>query len=60
MRRKANQYLSVSQAIKERILKTLNENVVDAKNSQIAKQWVIKKEWDLEYAVQILESLNKV
>lgn len=57
--RKASQYLNVSEAINERILKTLNENVVDAKNSQIAKQWVIKKEWDLEYAVQILEEFKQ-
>ena len=32
---------------------------MDAKNSQIAKQWVIKKEWDLEYAVQILEEFKQ-
>jgi predicted nucleotidyltransferase len=57
--RKASQYLNVSEAINERILKTLNENVVDAKNSQIAKQWVIKKEWGLEYAVQILEEFKQ-
>ncbi|APY10428.1 hypothetical protein BWZ22_03860 [Seonamhaeicola sp. S2-3] len=56
--RKASQYLNVSEAIKSRILNTLNDNVSDAKNSAIAKQWVSKKEWDLEYAVQILEELK--
>lgn len=56
--RKASQYLNVSEAIKSRILNTLNDNVSDAKNSAIAKQWVSKKEWDLEYAVQILEEFK--
>lgn len=56
--RKASQYLNVSEPIKSRILNTLNDNVSDAKNSAIAKQWVSKKEWDLEYAVQILEEFK--
>lgn len=56
--RKASQYLNVSEAIKSRILNTLNDNVSDAKNSAIAKQWVSKKEWELEYAVQILEEFK--
>ncbi|MFD0762843.1 nucleotidyl transferase AbiEii/AbiGii toxin family protein [Lutibacter aestuarii] len=56
--RKASQFLNVSRAINDRILKTLNENITDAKDSAIAKQWVTKKEWDLEYAVQILEELK--
>jgi len=56
--RKASQFLNVSEAIRNRILNTLNDNVSDAKNSAIAKQWVSKKEWDLEYAVQILEEFK--
>ena len=55
---KASQFLNVSEAIRNRILNTLNDNVSDAKNSAIAKQWVSKKEWDLEYAVQILEEFK--
>ena len=56
--RKASSFLNVSEVINSRILKTINENVVDAKNSAIAKQWVTDKEWDLEYAVQILEEFK--
>lgn len=56
--RKASQFLNVSEAIRNRILNTLNDNVSDTKNSAIAKQWVSKKEWDLEYAVQILEEFK--
>lgn len=56
--RKASQFLKVSEAIKNRILNTLNDNVADAKNSAIAKQWASKKEWELEYAVQILEEFK--
>ena len=35
--RKASQFLNVSEAIRNRILNTLNDNVSDAKNSAIAK-----------------------
>lgn len=56
--RKASQFLNISEAINDRILRTLNENVADAKKSAIAKQWAINKEWDLEYAVQILKEFK--
>ncbi len=55
--RKASQFLNVSKAVKKRILNTVNDNVDDAKNSAIAKDWVKNKDWDLEYAVQILKEL---
>ncbi|NRR91210.1 nucleotidyl transferase AbiEii/AbiGii toxin family protein [Winogradskyella undariae] len=56
--RKASQFLNISEAISTRILKTLNDNIIDPKKSAIAKQWISNKEWDLEYAVQILEELK--
>tara|TARA_R110002096_G_scaffold363535_1_gene556682 strand:- start:530 stop:1369 length:840 start_codon:yes stop_codon:yes gene_type:complete len=56
--RKASQFLNVSEEISNRILKTINDNVVDPKNSAIAKQWIKDKEWDLEYAVEILEEFK--
>lgn len=56
--RKASNFLNISEAINERILTTLNQNIVDVENSAIAKQWALSKEWDLEYAVQILEELK--
>jgi predicted nucleotidyltransferase len=56
--RKASQFLDVSEEISNRILKTINDNVADPKNSAIAKQWIKDKEWDLEYAVDILEEFK--
>ncbi|MEC3905981.1 nucleotidyl transferase AbiEii/AbiGii toxin family protein [Tamlana sp. 2201CG12-4] len=56
--RHSSKFLNVSDAIKERILKTINDNVDDAENSAIAKDWVKNKNWDLEYAVQILEAFH--
>jgi len=56
--RKASQFLNISEAINDRILKTINDNVADAKDSVIAKQWIRNREWNLEYAVQILEEFK--
>jgi|SRR5690554_523017 len=56
--RKSSHYLNVSKAIKQRILKVLEDNIGDVKNSAIAKQWVSEKSWDLGYAVQILEDFR--
>jgi predicted nucleotidyltransferase len=56
--RKASQFLNISEAINNRILKTINNNVTNAKDSVIAKQWIRNKVWDLEYAVQILEEFK--
>ena len=57
--RKASKFLNVSEAINHRILKTINENVVNVEKSAIAKQWIRDKDWDLKYAVEILEELKK-
>lgn len=56
--RNTSKYLRLSQAINERILKTINDNVANVENSAIAKQWVKGKDWDLEYAVEILEEFK--
>lgn len=56
--RDSSKFLNVSDAIKERILNTINDNVVDAENSEIAKEWIKNKDWNLEYAVQILEEFQ--
>ncbi len=57
--RKASKFLNVSKAISDRILKTINENVVNVEKSAIAKQWITDKDWDLKHAVEILEELKK-
>lgn len=56
--RKASKFLNVSEAIHERILKIINDNVANVENSAIAKQWVRGKDWNLKYAVEILEELK--
>lgn len=56
--RDSSKFLSVSDAIKERILNTINDNVANAESSVIAKEWVKNKNWDLEYAMQILEEFQ--
>tara|TARA_R110000868_G_scaffold144150_1_gene362918 strand:- start:41453 stop:42166 length:714 start_codon:yes stop_codon:yes gene_type:complete len=56
--RKASKFLNVSKAINDRILKTINDNVIEVENSAIAKQWVKNKDWSLEYAVEILEEFK--
>lgn len=57
--RKASKFLSVSKEINDRILKTINDNVIDVEKSAIAKQWIRDKDWNLKYAVEILEELKK-
>lgn len=57
--RKSSHFLNISEAINDRILKTINDNVVEAKKSAIAKQWIRNKDWDLEYAVEILDEFKK-
>lgn len=56
--RKARPFLDISPAINERILKTINDNVIKVENSEIAKQWIRNKDWNLEYAVEILDELR--
>lgn len=56
--RKASKFITVSDKIKERILTTLNKNTLDVENSLIAKQWIQGKEWDLEYAVSVLNEFK--
>jgi predicted nucleotidyltransferase len=57
--RNASKFLNISKPINDRILKTINENVVNVEKSAIAKQWIRDKDWDLKYAVEILEELKK-
>lgn len=57
--RKTNKFLNVSEAIKERIQSTIDKNTVSPETSEIAKQWIQNKDWDLEYAHMLLEELKK-
>jgi len=57
--RNASRFLTISKAINDRVLKTINENLINPKESSIAKQWVKNKDWGLEYAVELLEEFRK-
>lgn len=56
--RDASQFLNISADVNERIILTINENAGNVENSVIAKHWVRNRDWDLEYAVQILEEFR--
>lgn len=56
--RKASGFLKASSAIKTKILTTLSSNIVDPKNSIIAKQWSTKSGWNIEYSVEILDEFK--
>lgn len=57
--RKTSKFLNVSEAIKERIQSTIDKNTISPETSEIAKQWIQNKDWDLEYAHMLLEELKK-
>lgn len=57
--RNSRKFLEKSESLKVRILSTLKANTINTKSSLIAKHWAIKKDWNLEYAVAILEELKK-
>ncbi|MCK0136963.1 MULTISPECIES: nucleotidyl transferase AbiEii/AbiGii toxin family protein [unclassified Arenibacter] len=57
--RNASKFLTISKPINDRILKTINENIIDPAESSIAKQWVKNKDWGLEYAVELLEEFKE-
>lgn len=56
--RKTSAFLNVSEAIKERIQSTIDKNTVSPETSEIARQWIQNKDWDLEYAHMLLEELK--
>lgn len=57
--RKTSKFLNVSEAIKERIQSTIDKNTISPETSEIAKQWIQNKDWDLEYGHMLLEELKK-
>lgn len=56
--RNASKFLTISKPINDRILKTINENIIDPAESSIAKEWIKNKDWGLEYAVELLEEFR--
>lgn len=57
--RKARKILLKSQRLESRILNVLDVNLDNEKESKIAKDWAVKKDWEIEYAVKILRALKK-
>lgn len=56
--RKAKTYLDESKDLETRIFEVLEVNTVNAEESLIAKSWAMKKGWDLEYCVALLEEFK--
>lgn len=57
--RKAKEYLKKSEALSERILTVLQDNLSETEKSAIARDWARRKGWDIEYAYFILQAFNK-
>lgn len=57
--RNSCKFLNISEAINKRIRKTVEDNIIHPETSEIAKQWIQNKDWDLEYAVEILKEFKK-
>lgn len=56
--RKVRKILLKSKVLEERIIKVLDKNLNDEKESKIAKDWASKKDWDIEYALKIISALK--
>ncbi len=56
--RKARTYLEQSKVLEERIIKVLDENLIEIENSIIAKEWAKLNNCDVIYAHSILEELK--
>ncbi len=52
-------YLKKSEAIYERVVKVLKNNLKDVSKSAIAKEWAIKLGTDIEYAFGLLNAFQK-
>lgn len=57
--RKARTILLKSKELEKRILNVLDTNINDDKESKIAKDWAIKKGWEIKYALKIIRAFRK-
>lgn len=57
--RNSRLYLQKSEAISTRILQVLEDNLLDAAKSTIAKEWARKLDSDIEYAYALLTAFQK-
>lgn len=56
--RKAGPWLKASAALKERVLRVVDENLEANKKSPIAEEWARKKDWEITYAQSLLRQLR--
>jgi predicted nucleotidyltransferase len=56
--RKAKRYLDISDKLKRRISQVLYKNLISPETSTIAKEWTRAREWDIEYAYELLKELK--
>ena len=57
--RNSGLYLQKSEAISTRILKVLENNLVDVFQSAIAREWARKLDKDIEYAFALLNAFQR-
>lgn len=57
--RKAKIYLDKSEVLAKRIFKVLEENLNEKHQSKIAKEWAIRKQWKINYALKLLHAFQK-
>ncbi len=57
--RKSKQYLEKSNELTKRVKKVLDTNLSSEMESNISRKWAGIKDWDIEYAFQILKYFRK-
>ncbi len=57
--RKSKKYLIKSELLSNRIVTLLKKNLTDINESKIAKEWAITKNWNMEYAINLLNAFYK-
>lgn len=57
--RKAQHFLAKSKVLSSRIYGVLENNLEEERKSNIAKEWVRLKSWDIAYGITILKSFQK-
>jgi predicted nucleotidyltransferase len=57
--RKARKILAKSEVLERRIINVLEQNLKSESQSKIARDWATKKDWEIEYALNVIESFRK-
>ena len=57
--RKSRKILLKSETLENRILNVLDANLKSNEKSKIAKDWAVKKDWEIEYALKVIKAFQK-